>query len=96
MQINMNRRLSTKIVDCVFLRYTHYSITYKFLVIKSVIPDIHVDTFLEFRDIIFFENIFPIKNAYDMFSLPANVIADTSPKPFENCDHAEHTPESNS
>jgi hypothetical protein len=31
-----------------------------------------------------------------MFSLPANVIADTSPKPSENCDHAEHTTESNS
>jgi hypothetical protein len=30
---------------------------------------------------------------YDMSSLPANVIADTSPESFENFDHAEHTPE---
>jgi hypothetical protein len=31
----------------------------------------HVDTFLESRDVTFFENIFPMKNSYDMFSLPA-------------------------
>jgi hypothetical protein len=28
-----------------------------------------------------------------MFSLHVNVIADTSPEPSENFDHAEHTPE---
>jgi hypothetical protein len=28
-----------------------------------------------------------------MSSLPVNVIADTTPKPSENFDHAEHTPE---
>jgi hypothetical protein len=32
-----------------------------------------------------------MKNSYA--SLPANVLADTSHKPFENFDHAEHTPE---
>jgi hypothetical protein len=30
----------------------------------------HVDTFLESRDVTFFENIFPMKNLYGMFSLP--------------------------
>jgi hypothetical protein len=30
---------------------------------------------------------------YDMSNLPANVLADTSPEPSENSDHAEHTPE---
>jgi hypothetical protein len=30
---------------------------------------------------------------YGMSSLPANVIADTSPEPSENFDHAKHTPE---
>jgi hypothetical protein len=34
-----------------------------------------------------------MKNLYDMSSLPANVIADITPKPSENFDHAEHTPE---
>jgi hypothetical protein len=35
-----------KIVDCVFLGYAHYSIAYKFLVIKSKVADVHVDTFI--------------------------------------------------
>jgi hypothetical protein len=61
--------------------------------IKSEIPDVHVDTFLESRDITFFENIFPMKNSCDMSSLPTNVIADTSPELSENFDHAEHTHE---
>jgi hypothetical protein len=34
-----------------------------------------------------------MKNSYGMSSLPANVLADTSPKPSRNFDHAEHTPE---
>jgi hypothetical protein len=54
---------------------------------------VHIDTFLESCDVTFFENIFPMKNSYDMSSLPANVLADTSLKPFENFNHAEHTPE---
>jgi hypothetical protein len=62
-------------------------------VIKSEVSNVHVDIFLEPCDVTFFENIFPMKKLYDMSSLPANVIADTTPKPFENFDHAEHTPE---
>jgi hypothetical protein len=34
-----------------------------------------------------------MKNLYDMSSLPANVIDDTSPEPSKNFDHAKHTPE---
>jgi hypothetical protein len=59
--INKKRKLSPKIVDCVFLGYAHHSIVYRFLVIKSDIPDVHVDTFLESRDVTFFENIFSYK-----------------------------------
>jgi hypothetical protein len=93
MLINKKCKLSPKIVDCVFWRYAQHSIAYRFLVIKSEIRDVHVDTFLESRDVTFFENIFPMKNSYVMSSLPVNVIADTSPEPSENFDHAEHTPE---
>jgi hypothetical protein len=32
-------------------------------------------------------------DSYGMSSLPANVIVDTTLEPFENFDHAEHTPE---
>jgi hypothetical protein len=56
--INEKCKLDLKIVDCVFLGYAHHNIVYRFLVIKSDIPDVHVDTFLESRDISFFENIF--------------------------------------
>jgi hypothetical protein len=91
--INKKHKLDPKTVDCVFLGYVHHSIAYRFLVIKSEIPNVHVNTFLESHDITFFENIFPMKNSYGMSSLHANMIADTSPKPSKNFDHAEHTPE---
>jgi hypothetical protein len=91
--INKKHRLGPKIVDCAFLGYAHHNTPYRFLVIKSKVHDVHVDTFLESHDVIFFENIFSMKNLYVMSSLPANVITDTTLEPFENFDHAEHTPE---
>jgi hypothetical protein len=62
-------------------------------VIKSEVPDVHVDIFLKSRDVTFFKNIFPMKNLYNMSSLPVNVIADTTHQPSKNFDHAKHTPE---
>ena len=56
--INKKRKLGPKIMDCVFFGYAHHNITYRFLVIKSEISDVHVDTFLESHDVTFFENIF--------------------------------------
>jgi hypothetical protein len=91
--INKKRKLGHKTVDYVFLGYDHRSIAYRFLVIKLEIPDLHVDTFLEFCDVTFFENIFSMKNSYGMSSLPANMIVDTSPEPSEIFDHAKHIPE---
>jgi hypothetical protein len=79
--INKKRMLGPKTVDYIFLGYAHHSIAYRFLVIKSKVPNVHVDTFLESRDVSFFENIFSMKNSYDMSSLPTNVIADTTPEP---------------
>jgi hypothetical protein len=35
-----------------------------------------------------------MKNSYDMSTLLANVMADTTPEPSENFDHAKHMPES--
>jgi hypothetical protein len=52
-------KLGPKTVDCVFLGYAHNSIAYRFLIVKSEVYDIHVDTIFESRDakffIIFFE-----------------------------------------
>jgi hypothetical protein len=90
--INKKHKLGPKIVDCVFLGYAHHSTVYRFLVIKSEIPDVHIDTFLEYRDVTFFKNIFSMKDSYVMSSLLSNVLADTSPEPSGNFDHAEHTP----
>jgi hypothetical protein len=91
--IKKKRKLGPKTVDCVFLGYAHHSIAYRFLVIKSEIPGVHVDIFLESCDVTLFENIFPMKKSYGMSSLPVNVIADISLEPSKNFDHAEHTPE---
>jgi hypothetical protein len=90
--INRKRKLGPKTVNCIFLEYAHHSIVYRFLVIKSEIHDVHIDTFLESHNVTFFENIFPMKNSYGMSSLPANVLANTSFEPSENFDHAKHTP----
>jgi hypothetical protein len=49
-------------MDCVFLGYAHHSIAYRFVVVKSKVPYIHVDIIFESRDAILFENIFPIKD----------------------------------
>jgi hypothetical protein len=58
MPINKKHKLGPKTVDCVFLGYAHHIIAYRFLVIKSEVPDVHVDIFLESHDVTFFENIF--------------------------------------
>ena len=52
-------------MDCVFLGYAQRSIGYRFLVVKSEISDVHVDSIMESRDAIFFENIFPMKDMHN-------------------------------
>jgi hypothetical protein len=89
--INKKCKLELTTMDCIYLGYAHHSIAYRFLVIKSEVSDVYVDTFLESRDVTFFKNIFPMKNSYSMSKLPKNVIADTTPDPSENFMHAEHT-----
>jgi len=52
MSINKKRKL--KIVDCVFLGYCLHNTRYRFLIIKSDVPDMYVDTIMESRDATFF------------------------------------------
>jgi transposase InsO family protein len=47
--ISKKRKLGTKTMDCVFLGYAHHSIAYRFLVVKSEVPDMHVDKIFESR-----------------------------------------------
>jgi hypothetical protein len=56
--INKKDKFDPKIVNCVFLGYAYHIIAYRFLVIKSEIPDVHVDTFLVSHDVIFLRIFF--------------------------------------
>jgi len=49
-------------VDCVFIGYIHNSNAYRFLIHKSDISDMNVNTIIESRKVVFFEEIFPYKS----------------------------------
>ena len=55
-------KIGPKIVDFVFIGYAHNSNTYCFLIHKSEIFDMHVNTIIESRNASFFENVFPYKS----------------------------------
>ena len=54
-------KLGPKTIDCVFIGFANASAAYRFLVYKSDVNDIHVNTIIESVDVEFFENIFPYK-----------------------------------
>jgi hypothetical protein len=62
--INKKRKLGPRTVDCVFLGYALCSIAYRFLVVKSEVSDVYVDTIMESRDATFFEHIFLMKDIH--------------------------------
>jgi hypothetical protein len=57
---------------------------------KLEVPHVYVDIFLEYRNVTFFENIFPLKKLYCMSRLLENVIADTTLEPSKNFVHIEN------
>ncbi|KAL2249827.1 UNVERIFIED_CONTAM: Retrovirus-related Pol polyprotein from transposon TNT 1-94 [Sesamum indicum] len=67
------KKLGPKTVNVVFLGYVETSYALRFLVIKSEIPGIEVNTIVEFRDAVFLENVFPLKTG-----IPSNVSLDDS------------------
>ncbi|KAK3039107.1 hypothetical protein RJ639_028853 [Escallonia herrerae] len=56
-------------VDGIFIGYASHSSAYRFLVHKSEIDDIHVNTIMETRNAHFFEDVFPYKVAQERNSL---------------------------
>ena len=56
--ITKKRKFGPKIVDCIFLGYAIHSVGYRFLIVKSGVPDMHVGTIMEYRDAISFETFF--------------------------------------
>jgi hypothetical protein len=47
-------KIGPRIVDCVFIGYAHNSSAYQFLIHKHDIPDMHVNTIIEYRNASFF------------------------------------------
>jgi hypothetical protein len=76
--IPKKRKLGPKTVDCIFLVYAQWSIGYRFLVVKSEVPDMHVDTIMESRDATFFENMFPIKDMHSTARFSSKIIPESS------------------
>jgi hypothetical protein len=56
--INKKCKLGPQTVDCVFLGYAFHSVGYRFLIIKSEVPDMHVGTIMESRDATFLKRNF--------------------------------------
>jgi hypothetical protein len=56
--INKKRKLGPKTVDCIFIGYAFHSIGYRFLIIKSEVPDMHVGAIMDSRDAIFLRIFF--------------------------------------
>jgi hypothetical protein len=52
--ITKKRKLGPKTVGCVFLGYAIHSVGYKFLLVKSGVPDMHIGTTMEPGDATFF------------------------------------------
>ncbi|KAL0368507.1 UNVERIFIED_CONTAM: Retrovirus-related Pol polyprotein from transposon TNT 1-94 [Sesamum calycinum] len=67
------KKLGPETVDAVFLGYVETSYALRFLVIKSEIPGIEVNTIVEFRDAVFLEYVFPMK-----IGIPSSVSLDDS------------------
>ena len=62
-------KIGPKTIDFIFIGYAINSDAYRFLVHKSNILYIHVNTIIESRNASLFENMFPSKNACDESSL---------------------------
>src|SRR6266540_4255602 len=89
--ITKKRKLGPKTIDCVFLGYAHRSLAYRFLVLKSEVPDMKVGTIMESKDAIFFEDIFPMK---DMASTSRQE-SDETPEPAIPMEYYERTHDEN-
>ena len=81
--ITKKRKFGPKTVDCVFLGYAIHSIGYRFLIVKFRVPDMHVSTIMESRDVTFFENIFPMRDGTSS-SRQEFIEDDSSTEPIEH------------
>nr|AAS07263.1 putative gag/pol polyprotein [Oryza sativa Japonica Group]ABF98438.1 retrotransposon protein, putative, Ty1-copia subclass [Oryza sativa Japonica Group] len=89
--IAKKQKLGPNTVDCVFLGYAIHSVGYRFLIVNSGVPDMHVGTVFESRDATFFENEFPMKHT------PSTSSQETvmPHEHFAPIEHNDQTPEEN-
>src|SRR6266508_3005881 len=89
--IPKKRKLGPKTVDCVFLGYAFHSIGYRFLIVKSEVPDMYVGTIMESNDVTFFEDIFPMKDNHSSSTqeMPSSSSQDLAkiPEPTISMEH---------
>ncbi|KAL0303159.1 UNVERIFIED_CONTAM: Retrovirus-related Pol polyprotein from transposon TNT 1-94 [Sesamum radiatum] len=78
------KKLGPKTVDAVFLGYVETSYALRFLVIKSEISGIEVNTIVEFHDPVFIEDVFPMKTR-----IPSSVSLDDSLASTSILEHVE-------
>ena len=87
-------KLGAKTINCVFISDSLYSATYRFLVVKSKIPNINNNIIMESIETELFENIFPFKEVrynnsgskrnYEASSLKVQDDQETEIKPRKN------------
>jgi hypothetical protein len=84
-KVPINSKLGPRIMDCIFLGYASCSIAYRFLVVKSKVPDVYVDTIMESCEATFFEHIFPMKDIHSNSRYPSEITPthDTPAEIFE-------------
>jgi hypothetical protein len=71
-------KLRPTTMDCIFLGYAQWSIGYRFSVVKSEVPNMHVDTIMKSRDATFFENMFPMKDMHSITRFSFEIIPESS------------------
>jgi len=66
--INKKRKIGSKTVDYVFVRYSLHNTTYRFLVVNSKVSEISNDTIMESKDVSFLKMFFLWKiNCLNLF-----------------------------
>ena len=80
-------KIRPKTVDCVFIDYAHNSSVYRFLTYKLEIPNIHVNTIIESRNVVFFEHVFPYKKGQELSSQKSTYDCTQSQETNDNLTH---------
>jgi hypothetical protein len=97
--IPKKRKLGPKTVDRVLLGYAFHSIGYRFLIVKSKVPDMHVGTIMESNNATFFEDIFPMKGSSSSSNqeMPSSSSQElfTIPEPTISIEHSDNPVEDN-